>query len=93
MLSSTSSALSAFSVLTPLLSHSNMSKAATSHFGAMLSTMLAESGIRCNTLEPGLYPSDMTAAQGARHAATGHRELEGTNGAAIPAGRAGWPHE
>lgn len=35
----------------------------------------------------------MTAAASERNTTTGHRILEGTNGADIPAGRAGWAHE
>lgn len=60
----------------------------------MLSAMLAHSGIRSNVLEPGLYPSPMTVSAPVQDPRTGHWTLDGsTNGADIPLGRAGLPHE
>ncbi|PWN43569.1 NAD(P)-binding protein, partial [Ceraceosorus guamensis] len=70
----------------------NVSKAAASHWSSMLSCILTDSSIRVNTLEPGLYPTDMTGAS-STEPGTGHGVLKGTNGADIPAGRAGLPHE
>ncbi|CEH18863.1 Reductases with broad range of substrate specificities [Ceraceosorus bombacis] len=70
----------------------NVSKAAASHWSTMLSCILTDSSIRVNTLEPGLYPTDMTGAS-LTDPGTGHGVLKGTNGADIPAGRAGFPHE
>ncbi|PWN93761.1 NAD(P)-binding protein [Acaromyces ingoldii] len=71
----------------------NLSKTSASQWAHMLSAMLAHSGIRSNTLEPGLYPSAMTTAS-PQDVQTGHWSLgDSTNGADLPLGRAGLPHE
>lgn len=56
----------------------NATKSAAAHMGKMMSTFLAEWGIRSNIVCPGPYPSEMTATNSARY---------GTN--QIPQGRMG----
>jgi THO complex subunit 3 len=41
----------------------NATKSAAAHMGKMMSTFLAEWGVRSNVVCPGPYPSEMTAAQ------------------------------
>jgi THO complex subunit 3 len=56
----------------------NASKSAAAHLGKMMSTFLAEWGIRSNIICPGPYPSEMTASNPATY---------GTN--QVPQGRMG----
>lgn len=56
----------------------NASKSAAAHLGKMMSSFLAEWGIRSNIICPGPYPSDMTVSNPAKY---------GTN--QIPQGRMG----
>ncbi|CDS01568.1 related to NADPH-dependent beta-ketoacyl reductase [Sporisorium scitamineum] len=70
----------------------NISKTAVSHLGQMLSTLFCDHGLRTNTIEPGLYPSDLTSTEG-KDDVTGHGKLSHTNGADIPVGRCGKPEE
>ncbi|EPQ26766.1 uncharacterized protein PFL1_05745 [Pseudozyma flocculosa PF-1] len=89
ILTSSNAAWAKTPILNPIY---NISKTACSHLAKMLSTLLAETNIRVNTLEPGLYPSDLTSNE-AKDPVTGHSTLSHTNGADIPAGRCGRPAE
>ncbi|KAH7025401.1 hypothetical protein B0J12DRAFT_705166 [Macrophomina phaseolina] len=58
------------------------SKAAATHLGKMLATLLVPWGVRCNVVAPGVYPSAMTAAYPQSFPVS-----------QIPAGRQGTPDE
>ncbi|SJX64924.1 related to NADPH-dependent beta-ketoacyl reductase [Sporisorium reilianum f. sp. reilianum] len=89
ILISSNAAWSKLPILNPVY---NISKTAVSHLGQLLSTLFCDHGLRTNTIEPGLYPSDLTSTEG-RDAVTGHGKLSHTNGADIPVGRCGRPQE
>lgn len=89
ILISSNAAWAKLPILNPIY---NISKTAVSQLGQMLSTMFADHALRCNIVEPGLYPSDLTSTEG-RDELTGHGRLSHTNGADIPMGRCGKPQE
>lgn len=89
ILISSNAAWAKLPILNPIY---NISKTAVSQLAQILSTMFCDHGLRTNTIEPGLYPSDLTSTEG-RDEITGHGKLSHTNGADIPIGRCGRPEE